>query len=68
MPYYYFSCNIGCGIREAANIKQARSEMVKEIGSYQLESGTNVCRMAAKNDIEWVRGMGGWLPDKLQRR
>lgn len=60
MPLYYIETRFGCGIREAANIKQARSNLLKEVGTH---GGPGLCRKATKEDVGWVQSMGGYVPE-----
>ncbi len=59
MPLYYFQSDMGCGIRVAANLRQAEAEIRRECGTYG--AARNI-RKATKRDIAWVRGMGGNVP------
>ena len=63
MPYYYLETMQGCGIRCAANIQQARKNALVESGTFNFKS----IRKATKRDIEWVRAMGGHVPDEPKR-
>ncbi len=60
MPLYYFECDMGCGIRVATNLRQAESRIRREVGTFG--DARNI-RKATKRDIDWVRGMGGHVPD-----
>lgn len=62
MPMYYFSCSKGCGIRQATGIRQARSNIIREVGEYDMIAGPNILRLASKKDIAWVKAMGGYIP------
>lgn len=59
MTLYYIETDFGCGIREAKNIQQARKDMREEAGSF-----LQVVRKATKDEVAWVRGMGGHIPSK----
>ena len=59
MPLYYVETTYGCGIRKAKNIKEARADLLREVGT---RGAPGLCRPAKKADIEWVRGMGGHIP------
>jgi len=61
MGWYYIETDYGCGIREARNIDHAQRNLLKEIGTH---SAKRLCRKATQTDIEWVKGMGGAIPDK----
>lgn len=55
---FYLDTDRGCAIRAAQNIKQARRGALREVGEYGFKN----IRKATKEDIEWVRGMGGYVP------
>lgn len=59
MPYYYVETMQGCGIRSATNIQQARKSALAESGTSNFKS----IRKATKSDVEWVRAMGGYIPE-----
>ena len=59
MPYYYVETMQGCGIRSAANIQVARKSALAESGSSNFKS----IRKATQSDVEWVRAMGGHIPE-----
>lgn len=58
---YYFESDFGCGIRDFKSISQAREKILAEVGTH---SGVKVCRPATNKDISWVKGMGGFVPEK----
>jgi len=64
MPLYYVETDQGCGIRYAKNIQQARKNLLEAEG-YNHARGV---RKATKEDINWVRGMGGYIPDMGKRK
>ena len=55
---YYIDTDNGCGIRAAQNIIQARCQALHETRTY----GFRTIRKATHKDIDWVRGMGGYVP------
>ena len=58
---WYFESNRGCGLRElpARTKTTAYRKLLKETGTY--DPPRNV-RVASKDDIAWVGGMGGAVP------
>ena len=62
MPLYYFECSKGCGIREAKSMKQAKLNLIREVGEYDLAGYHNTIRLATEKDIGWIRAMGGYIP------
>lgn len=63
MPLYYVENDHGCGIREARNIQQARADLRKAEGTNHAKG----VRRATKDDIAWVEGMGGYIPEEGRR-
>lgn len=59
MALYYIETGRGCCIRRARNVEQAERETLREVGTLE---GVQLAREATKQDIEWVRGMGGYVP------
>lgn len=59
MKVYYVETRRGCRLYEAENIQSARTEVLKKVGT---DLGLLVCRKATQKDIDWVYGMGGWVP------
>jgi len=64
LSLYYIETEFGCGIRTAYNINQAQESAVKANGSSFVKN----VRLAAKSDIEWVRNMGGYVPEQGEIR
>ena len=59
MPIYYGELYSGhCTLFEARNLQQAWSTFAREEGTNNARG----VRKASKEDIEWVRGMGGYVP------
>ena len=56
---YYAVTDRGCCIRKAENIEQARKLIIREVGEYGVKSVSP----AKQSDIDWVKGMGGKIPD-----
>lgn len=64
MPIYYYEINGGsCALHEAPNIDAARKYLLRTEGSNNL----GVVRPATEKDIDWIGGMGGWVPDHGKR-
>lgn len=61
MTLYYIETDLGCGIREAKNLQQAKSHMRIEAGEL-----VNIVRLATRDEIEWVQAMGGYFPKKAE--
>jgi len=61
MPLYYIEIEGGnCGIREAKNKEQAWRDLLREEGTSNAKS----VRLATKEDISWIAGMGGCIPER----
>lgn len=56
---YYVEQSLGCGLRAAYSLQQARAEAIREIGTDNFER----CMKATSEQIAWVRSMGGYVPD-----
>jgi len=61
----YAETGLGACLTEARDVESGRRAILKEVGTY---NGVKVCRKATKDDIEWVRAMGGYVPEKTKRR
>jgi len=59
MSLYYAETGLGCCIREATSLKNARNIILREVGTY---NGPKIVRKASKDDINWVNSMGGYVP------
>lgn len=57
----YFEFCQGCGIRSAHDLKSGEREILREVGTY---NGVSTVRKATDEDISWVRGMGGYIPEE----
>jgi len=57
---YYAETGLGCCIREAETLNLARSLVLREAGTC---SGISLIRKATEKDVEWVRAMGGYVPE-----
>jgi len=57
---YYAETGLGCCICEEKSLKSAKLLVLREVGTY---TGVSLIRKATEEDIEWVRGMGGCIPD-----
>ena len=61
MPLYYIEIVGGnCGIREAKSKTQAWANLRREEGTNNAKG----VRLATKDDIEWIREMGGYIPER----
>ena len=56
---YYVDTEFGCAIRAASDIDEARRAALREVGS----NGYKSVRPAKTEDIEWVKAMGGYVPN-----
>lgn len=52
-----------CGLIEAGSLRSAQSEAVREEGTANVESVVP----ATKEDVMWIRTMGGFLPAGAQK-
>lgn len=55
----YFECSMGSGIRDYRDLRSAIRGITKEVGT--ANNPANI-RKATKEDIEWVKAMGGFIP------
>lgn len=55
----YFESSVGCGLRKSRDEESARNELRREIGTM---NGLTVVQKATPQNVEWVRGMGGYIP------
>ena len=60
MKLFYFECDMGCGIRAYKTLKSAEKGIKTEVGWY---NNPHKIREATKEDVEWVQGMGGRIPE-----
>ena len=60
MELYYFEADCGCGIRTAKNLENAYSKIQREVGTM---NNLSTVRKATEEDIGWVKGMGGYVPE-----
>jgi len=56
---YYVETDCGCGIRTAESIEQATRDAVRECGTDNFKR----VQEATEENVEWVRAMGGYIPD-----
>lgn len=56
---YYVKTGYGCAIIAACGISQARALALREVGTSNFEG----VRRATKEDVAWVEGMGGRVPE-----
>lgn len=55
----YFESDMGCGIRTYPNLKAAEVGIKREVGT---ANNPHKIRPATDYDLEWVKGMGGYIP------
>lgn len=60
MKWFYFESDRGCGIREDRNHEAALKSIAREVG----DGYVTLVREATEHDVDWVRGMGGYIPSK----
>jgi hypothetical protein len=58
MKIYYAETDRGCALRTAETLDKARAQFKREVG----EDNVRTVREATEKDIDWVRGMGGYVP------
>lgn len=61
--HYYVNTRDGCGIRTAKDEEDVMRQMATEVGT----DNVSTIREATPADIEWVRGMGGIIPEKTNK-
>ena len=59
MSLFWIDTDVGCGIRSAANIEEARENAKRECGTAFFRS----VRAATREDISHVGAMGGYIPN-----
>jgi len=59
LSIYYSETEFGCTLTAARSAKQAHNEVADDIGKNRL----HLTRLATKQDIGWVRAMGGRVPE-----
>lgn len=64
---YFHNSEMGCGLGEARDLRTAEREVRREIGSYHAGAGVTV-RKATAADVDWVSGMGGYIPESIRPR
>jgi hypothetical protein len=65
MTVFYVETGRGVCLREGRSLESVRASTLREVGTL---SGVSVIREASKRDIEWVAGMGGYLPESAKRK
>ncbi len=65
MEIFYAETGIGCCIREAPTLEDARSIILTEVGLY---NGIRKLRKATEADIDYVFRKGGQIPRSLFAR
>ncbi len=56
---YYVSTGLGATLVVAEDQDSAEEKTLRKVGTY---NGVQDCREATEQDIEWVRAMGGYVP------
>lgn len=56
---YNVMTNSGQAIYEADSIAEARRDAADDVGKNNVLS----VKRATKEDLDWVAGMGGWVPN-----
>ena len=59
MNIYYIENDYGCGLSAAKDLESARHAALRENGTNHFR----LVRKATKDDIAWVRAMGGYVPE-----
>lgn len=59
MALFYFESDMGCGIRDYRNLKEAVNGITKEVGT---SNGPMNISKATKKEVDWVKNMGGNIP------
>jgi len=60
MKTYYCETGLGACLVQAQNLNLARHKAIEDAGTH---AGVQLVRKASSTDIEWVRAMGGWVPE-----
>jgi hypothetical protein len=55
---FYIETDFGCRLVEGTTLEKAKEEALQEEGSEHFQS----IRRATEDDVDWVRGMRGWVP------
>jgi hypothetical protein len=58
MKLYYVSTDRGCCLRSASTASAAKRSVANDVGINNVRD----VRLATRKDVEWVRGMGGYVP------
>lgn len=59
---YYVKTGLGCGIRIGTSEEQVEEEVLREVGT---RAGVELVEEANEASINWVRMMGGRVPELL---
>lgn len=62
MKLYYASTNRGCCLTAAKSETAAKRSVAKDCGINNVRE----VRLATRRDVEWVRGMGGYVPSNAR--
>lgn len=60
----YAETGAGSCLREAKSVDAGRRAILKNVGTSR---GVTVCRKATKKDVDWIRGMGGFVPPGAEK-
>ena len=63
MNLYYVETSQGCCIKAGSSLEEARKSALREVGTDNFES----IRKATKEDITWVKCMGGYVPEVKEK-
>lgn len=61
MKLYYVSTDLGCTLRAAKTAADAKRSAANDCGINHVRE----VRLATRKDVEWVRGMGGYVPSSV---
>jgi len=63
MTIYYAETSMGCVLESASSAEEAKKVIACDCG----ENNITKIRKATKQDVEWVRMMGGYVPRAKER-
>lgn len=63
--YYYEFYRGYCGLRAGHSLSAVKKELLSQFGS---DYEASLVRLATKEDIAWVTGMGGYLPKEVSEK
>lgn len=59
----YAETGRGACLRVAKSVDEGRRAILREVGTHD---GVQVCQKATRENVEWVRGMGGYVPPEAK--